>query len=82
MMILTFLRRSGQLLHKMHHDLNLSGGVLMMRVRQNGSGTDTRGVGYDHPTEASAVSFSLVGDAKCDQEINSEDQVGLRSGRS
>lgn len=43
------LRRSGQLLHKMHHDLNLSGGVLMMRVRQNSSGTDTRGVGYDHP---------------------------------
>lgn len=27
------------------------------------------------PTEASAVSFSLVGDAKCDQEINSENQV-------
>ena len=82
MTILTFLKRSGQLLHKMHHDLDLSGGVLMMRVKQNGSGTNTREVGYDHPTEASVVSSSLVGDAKCDQEINSENQVGLWLGRS
>ena len=61
----------------MHHDLDLSGGVLMMRVKQNSSGMNTREVGYDHPTEASAVSSSLVGDAKCDQDINSENQVGL-----
>lgn len=66
---------------KMHDNLALTVIILTIRFQYNSFGKNTSEVKFELPTEshqeASEVSFSLVGDATFDQEINFANQLGL-----
>ena len=65
---------------KTHHNVDLSEGIHMIRFKYNSFGKNTSEVKFELPIEPCQetydVSFSLVGDATFDQEINFENQLG------